>query len=114
MATPDADPLGEIIGVARYAAPAEAGVGEEAFRAAEAAVVVKDRWQRRGLGTMLLQRLADYARSHGIKVFHATVHQANNQILYFVRRSGLSTESRVDDGLWEIRVSLEGDVGRDA
>jgi acetyltransferase len=109
VATPASDPSGDVIGVARYAVPAEAGAGEEASRVAEAAVVVEDRWQRRGLGTMLLQRLADYARAHGIELFQATVHQGNAQILRFIRRSGLPTESHIDGRLWEIRVSLEED-----
>ena len=77
-------------------------------------MVVEDRWQRRGLGTMLLQRLADYARGQGIELLQATVHQANTQILRFIRRSGLPTESHIDGGLWEIRVSLEEEEGRDA
>lgn len=100
-----ASPQRDIIGVARYAAvPEEAG--QEAT-VAEAAVIVEDRWQRRGLGTMLLQRLVDHARAHGIDAFQASVHQANRRILRFVRRSGLPTESKMDDGMWEIRVSLE-------
>jgi GNAT superfamily N-acetyltransferase len=109
VATPAPDPEGEIIGVARYAMPAGAGAGEEASRTAEAAVVVQDRWQRRGLGTLLLQRLVDYARPRGITLFQATVHQANTQILRFIRRSGLRMESEFDGGVWEIRVSLEED-----
>lgn len=112
VAAPAAEPAEEIIGVARYALPPEASGGEEAPRAAEAAVVVEDRWQRRGLGTLLLRRLAHYARAQGIEQLQATVHQANRQILRFIRRSGLPTESQIDGGLWEIRVSLEEDEGR--
>lgn len=99
------DPEEEIIGVARYARLPEAAGSAGAV--AEAAVVVEDRWQRRGLGTLLLQGLADYARTHGIDAFQATVHQANTQILRFVRRSGLPTQNKIDGGLWEIRVSLK-------
>lgn len=93
-------PHRDIVGVARYAAGPETTV-------AEAAVVVEDCWQQRGLGTLLLRRLADYARTHGIGAFQATVHQANTRILRFVQRSGMPTESKIDDGLWEIRVSLK-------
>lgn len=108
----DGDPDGPIIGVARYArlpddSGPEAGPQAGPEAAAEAAVVVEDRWQRLGLGTMLLQALADYARTHGIDAFQATVHQANTRILRFVRRSGLPTRDRVEGGLWEIRVSLK-------
>ncbi|MEJ2207828.1 MAG: GNAT family N-acetyltransferase [Anaerolineae bacterium] len=117
VAVPEAAPADEvpeeqIIGVARYAR-LQAGAGPEPQSVAgpleavaEAAVVVEDRWQRLGLGTMLLQALADYARDHGIDAFQATVHQTNTRILRFIRRSGLPTQDRVDGGLWEIRVSL--------
>jgi GNAT superfamily N-acetyltransferase len=69
--------------------------------------VVEDRWQRRGLGTLLLQALVDHARARGIDAFQATVHQANTRILRFIRRSGLPTRDRVEGGLWEVRVSLK-------
>ena len=99
-ATPAQDPQEQIIGVARYAVLA----GEDAV--AEAAVVVEDRWQRLGLGTILLRRLADYARARGIHTFQATVHQTNSRILGFIGRSGLPSQRKVDGGLWEIRVRL--------
>jgi RimJ/RimL family protein N-acetyltransferase len=92
----------EIVGVARYAQVPRMGSD-----AAEAGVVVEDRYQRLGLGTMLLQRLADYARSQGIRAFVASIHHSNTRILRFIRRSGLPVDRRIESGLWEIRVSLE-------
>jgi GNAT superfamily N-acetyltransferase len=91
----------EIVGVARYAVipgtwPAEA----------EAAIVVEDRYQGRGLGTSLLERLVAYANAHGIRAFLATVRHDNERMMRFIRRSGLPTESRVEAGVWEIRVGL--------
>jgi GNAT superfamily N-acetyltransferase len=115
VAVPERSPEGEgaeeqIIGVARYARlPDKAGPEAQTQAIAEAAVVVEDRWQRQGLGTMLLQALADYARAHGIDAFQATVHQTNTRILRFIRRSGLPTHDKAEGGLWEIRVSLEED-----
>lgn len=47
---------GEAVAVARYAAIADDP------RTAEIAVAVSDPWQRRGLGTVLLNRLAERAR----------------------------------------------------
>jgi acetyltransferase len=113
VAVPEEAAVGEaseeqIIGVARYARlPAEAGPEAQPQAVAEAAVVVEDRWQRLGLGTKLLQALADYARGHGIDAFQATIHLTNTRILRFIRRSGLPTRDRVEGGLWEIRVSLK-------
>jgi GNAT superfamily N-acetyltransferase len=74
---------------------------------AEAAIVVEDRYQGRGLGTILMDRLATYARAQGIDAFRATVHQDNARILRFIRRSGLPTTSSVGRGMQEIRIGLE-------
>jgi GNAT superfamily N-acetyltransferase len=54
---------GEAVAVARYAALA----GDA--RTAEIAVAASDPWQRRGLGTVLLNRLSGRARDHGITRF---------------------------------------------
>ena len=48
------------IGVSRYVAGAKSD-------AREFAVTVADEWQRRGLGTLLMNRLIEAARSHGVK-----------------------------------------------
>ena len=90
-----------VIGVARYAEGLEPGV-------AEAGVVVEDRYQRQGLGTLLLTKLVEYARDQGIHTFVAWIHQSNAAILQFIRRSGLPTHSRLESGVWEVRVELDG------
>jgi GNAT superfamily N-acetyltransferase len=92
----------DIIGVARYAPSMDQAPGM-----AEAAVVVQDEYQSRGLGTLLLSRLSDYAREHGVVAFVASIHQSNERILHFVRKSGLRTESRIEAGVWQIRVYLD-------
>ncbi len=92
----------DVIGVARYAVIPDREPGM-----AEAAVVVEDQYQSRGLGTLLLARLSDYAREHGVVAFVASIHQSNDRILSFIRKSGLRTESSIVAGLWEIRVYLD-------
>jgi len=99
----------QVIGVARYALlpgtwPAEA----------EAGIVVEDRYQDNGLGTVLLERLVAYASVHGIRAFLATVRYDNTRMMRFIRRSGLPTESRVEAGVWEIRVGLEREPDRNS
>lgn len=92
---------GDLIGVARYAEP---DWGEDGV--AEAGVVVEDRFQSKGLGTMLLKRLATYGEAHGIHTFAATIHHSNLKILGFLRRSGLPVDRRLDGGLWEVKVRI--------
>jgi len=102
VATREQDGEEHIIAVARYAAD-PAGQPD----LAEAAIVVEDEYQKRGLGTLLLSRLVAYAQAHGIRAFMATVHQNNIQIMRFVRHSGLPAESTLEAGVWEIVVKLE-------
>ncbi len=56
-----------IVGVARFVRLAEDP------GAAEFAVVIGDPWQRDGLATQLLTRLARVARAHGVERFRATM-----------------------------------------
>lgn len=96
----------KIIGVARYGEDPE-----HPDAGAETAVVVEDAYQGRGLGTILLYRLVTYARDRGVQSLRAAVHQSNAQILRFIRRSGLPTEQKLRDGVWDITLSLtEGDL----
>jgi RimJ/RimL family protein N-acetyltransferase len=57
----------EIVGVASYEGDADDAT------AAEVAVLVDDEWQRAGIATFLLDRLAREARAHGVETFTATV-----------------------------------------
>jgi len=92
-----------LIGVARYGL-----VGEQEPLAAESAIVVIDDFQRGGLGTLLMDRLARYARAQGVKYFLATIHHTNAQIIKFIEHSGLATSRQmIEPGVWEVRVRLE-------
>jgi len=104
VATREEDSEEHIIAVARYAADSAQP------DLAEAAIVVEDEYQKQGLGTLLLIRLVAYARTHGIRDFMATVHHDNAQIMRFIRRSGLPSQSKLAAGVWEIVVKLEPEV----
>ena len=95
-----------IVGGARYLAidPAKPDT-------AEAAITVIDEYQRRGLGTILVQHIVEYARTHGIRYFLATVHYSNEQILHFIEQSRLPAEKRLESGAWEIRIRLDAETG---
>jgi GNAT superfamily N-acetyltransferase len=82
-------------------APSRACVGVARFvrvapDVAEPAVVVADRWQHRGVGTALLERLADRARAEGITRFSATVLAQNRDAIRLLERLGDATHE--DDG----------------
>ena len=90
-----------IVGVARYSlAPAE-GPG-----AAEAAVVVADDFQQRGLGTRLLGWLLPYARTQGITTWVAEINAQNARMLRFIQRGGLPVTRRLESGSFQVRIDL--------
>ena len=66
-----ADAPGRVIGVARYVRL------KEDPHAAEPASVVADAWQRRGIGSLLADRLVEAAALHGVKRFTATMASDN-------------------------------------
>ncbi len=91
-----------IVGVARYhVLDGEAG-------AAEFAIVISDSHQRQRLGTHLMKRLMEYAQAHGIDIFMGFAHEGNVRLLRFVQRSGLPIERKFKNGIWELRVNLQG------
>src|SRR5436190_11649998 len=55
---------------------------------AEAAVVVDDRWQGRGLGTVLCQLLAERARAEGVERFLATLLASNRPMMHLLESLG--------------------------
>ncbi len=87
-----------IVGVARYA------TGAGASR--EVAVVVADDWQGRGLGTMLMRRLAHIARMRGIAAFHATMLGDNRRAQSLVRGLSPGATMRFEDGYLEAEIPL--------
>lgn len=93
-----------IIGVARYGL-IDLADGETA----EAAIVVQDDYQKRGLGTLLIRRLVKYARAQAVRRFVATIHSYNAQILRFIERSGLQVERQLRHGVWEFTIHLDPD-----
>ncbi len=92
-----------LVAVARYAIiedAADPGL-------AEAAIVVRDDYQQRGLGKIIMARLVSYAREHGVQAFLATIHTSNARILRFIKSSSLPFERKmIEPGVWEIRIRL--------
>jgi GNAT superfamily N-acetyltransferase len=82
---------------------------------AEAAVTVVDDWQGRGLGGLLLGRLAWRARELGVEHFDASLFTSNKAMLELFRRLGCMKAHREDYETLTIDVALpvaegEGDA----
>jgi len=77
---------GRGVGIARYIRDAKDP------EAAEVAVTVVDEWQRRGLGTELLDRLADRARQEGIRHFTALVGADNDAVVGLLEDGALGVQ----------------------
>lgn len=76
---------------------------------AEAAVVVADDWQRRGLGTALLRRLAARAREEGIASFTALVSADNEPVRHMLDALGTAEQHHAGGGALEVSLRLPVD-----
>jgi RimJ/RimL family protein N-acetyltransferase len=88
----------QIIGVVRYE---RMGPDE-----AEAAFVVEDRYQGRGLGTILLERIAQAARERGIRGFVAEVLPDNTRMLEVFEHAGYRLKSSRADGFITLHLEI--------
>ena len=78
------------IGVARY-------VAETDRDSCEFAIAVADDWQRRGLGSRLIQALMAAARSRGMREMHGEVLASNRKMLEFAAKLGFSARPEESD-----------------
>ncbi len=78
------------IGVARLSADADG-------RACEFAITVSDEWQRKGLGSLLMQRLINEAVARGLESMHAIGSANNDGMREFATRLGFRRQSDPND-----------------
>ncbi|WP_414166606.1 GNAT family N-acetyltransferase [Streptoverticillium reticulum] len=94
---------GEAVGVAEYHAdPAVPG-------RADIALAVADHWHHRGVGTLLLEHLADAARADGLDVFTADALSENYPVLRVFSDLGLPLKRRFDGPEVHVTVGLSQD-----
>jgi acetate---CoA ligase (ADP-forming) len=75
---------------------------------AEAAFLVTDTWQGRGLGSLLLSRLAQAAQVRGVRTLVAEVLPGNHAMVAVFARSGYPVEVRRDASGVEIVLDTTG------
>jgi GNAT superfamily N-acetyltransferase len=98
---------GEIVGIARYVRLTDRhGV-------AEVAVTVVDEWQGRGVGTALLELLAQRAKDRGVHSFLGICLAENLDIQDLLRELSPGSRSRsIGEGLVELEVDLPERLNR--
>lgn len=87
----------EAIGIAHY-------LNDPRTNFAEAAFLVRDDWHGKGIGTIMMNALADLARKHGIAGFTADVLSDNQGMLRIFHKCGFAVESSLRDGIYHLRI----------
>ena len=91
----------DAIGIAHYGKDPRSNYADAAF-------LVRDDWQGKGIGTILVTKLIDAARSRGITGFTADVLADNHAMLHIFHKCGFSVESEMEDGIHRLRIPFEG------
>jgi acyl-CoA hydrolase/GNAT superfamily N-acetyltransferase len=89
----------EIIGVVRYDV-------EPATRLADVAFVVRDDWQGKGVGTLLMRRIREAAVARGIPGFQADVLATNQPMLDVFHESGVTVHATLEAGTYHLEMAF--------
>lgn len=92
------EPAERIIAAGSYAAQDETS--------AEIAMAVADEYQGRGIGALLLERLAVLAARNGFRHFWAITQAQNHAMLELFRQSGFECRQKAEHGYVEIDLSV--------
>lgn len=87
----------EIVGVAHYFL-------DPATRLADVAFLVRDPWQGKGLGTILVQEMMSLARAREIDGFTADVLASNRAMLHLFHKAGLVVESVIEGEVCRLKM----------
>lgn len=96
----DSSEEAEMIGIAHY-------LKESRTNFAEAAFLVNDDWQGKGIGTALMGTLVEIARQHGIAGFTAGVLAENHGMLRVFHKCGYRVESKLAEGVYSLRIPFD-------
>lgn len=89
----------EIVAIAQYFLDPKTQTAEVAF-------IVHDEWQRKGMGSFLMQYLAEIARQRGVKRFDAKVLPENKAMLAVFHNCGLPVQTEFDGEAYTITIDL--------
>jgi GNAT superfamily N-acetyltransferase len=91
---------GELVAMARYDMDPATRFGDIAF-------AIRDDWQRRGVGSRLMQRMLEAARANGLLGFSADVLSSNRGMLMVFQQSGLCVQSQFDGAAYHLEMPFE-------
>jgi RimJ/RimL family protein N-acetyltransferase len=98
--TDSADENAEMLGIAHY-------LRHDQSNMAEAAFLVRDDWQGRGLGTELMAALVEAAQIQGIAGFTAEVLADNKAMMRVFHTCGHAVKSRLEGNVYSLEIPFE-------
>ncbi len=93
------DPLEKIVGVSQYTI-------NQSSHSAEAAFVVRDKYQNLGVGTEMLSYLTYLAKSSGLLGFTAEVLLENKSMLHLFEKMFPQLDKRIIQGVYQLKMSF--------
>jgi ribosomal protein S18 acetylase RimI-like enzyme len=90
----------KIVGMARYTRDEESVNAEIDF-------AVHPEYGRKGIASLLIQHLAEIARSQGVKSVSAYVSPGNERVFGVFQKLGYLVETSLVEGVYEIRVHFD-------
>jgi len=74
---------------------------------AEVALVVRDDWQNRGLGTILFNYLCEIANKRGLAGFTAWVLADNSRMMHIFKKSNYPMRYRIEGNLYHVEIRFK-------
>ena len=96
------DGIERIVGVGRYLRIDASGALAATATRAEAAFTVEDAYQGRGIGTLLLEHLAEVAKSSGVEQIEADVLADNARMMEVFAESGFVVKRTLEAGVFHV------------
>ena len=92
----------EIVGVIRYDV-------DPATKLADIAFTVRDEWQGRGVGTLMMRRMKEIAFARGLAGFTADVLATNSRALAMFHESGVRFHAQLNAGVYHLVGHFENE-----
>jgi acyl-CoA hydrolase/RimJ/RimL family protein N-acetyltransferase len=99
LAVREEDEIEEVVGVGQY------GIDPNSHTA-EVALVVRDDYQGKGIGTALLSYLTELAQKEGLSGFTAEVLIENVPMMHLFEKMGFDIQRRTEEGVIELKLGF--------
>ena len=101
LAIEESDEKNIVVGIGQY------GI-DDITHSAEFALVVRDEYQNRGIGTILISYLTNLAKKQGLLGFTAEVLVENIPMLHLFEKMGFDIHKRTSSGVYELKMAFRG------